>query len=90
MGVIHVKGRPQDDVGPNHADDVGTDPLFIQHAQQPGFLAKASCSIASKSEAIADRCENDEVGVSWSVLDRQDDGREKDHGVSPQIAHSPR
>src|SRR5258708_19941114 len=64
VGVIHVKGRPQNDVRSNHADDMDTDPLFAQHAQ-PGFLAKASCPIASECSAIPTRCQNDEVRISW-------------------------
>src|SRR5258708_36997164 len=63
VGVVHEKGRPQDDIGPDHANDVDNDPLLPHHAPHHWFLPEASCGIASKSETIADRCQNEEVGV---------------------------
>src|SRR5258708_12933882 len=64
VGVIHVKGRPQNDVRSNHADDMDTDPLFAQHAQ-PGVLAKVSCPIASESCPIADLFQNTNEPINW-------------------------
>ena len=89
VGVIHVKGRPQDDVGPDHSDDVGNDPLLPHHAPDDWFLPKASCGIPAQSQSIAERSQNEEVGVGWQALDRQDGRCEKHHGVGPEIAISP-
>src|SRR5947209_11033877 len=30
VGIVHVKGRPQDYLRHDHADDMSTDPLFSQ------------------------------------------------------------
>jgi len=40
VGVIHVKSRPQDNVGSDHANDVSHDPLLPKQAPNPWFLAK--------------------------------------------------
>lgn len=54
MGVIHKKGCPQDNVGANHSHDLDNDLLLSKHVPNPWVLPKASCSIPTKSETIAD------------------------------------
>ena len=89
MGVIHKKGCPQDNVGADHSHDMDNDPLLSKHGPNPWFLPKASCSIPTKSETIADHGKEEEVRISFPPLDRQHGRSEKDDGIGPHIAGSP-
>ena len=89
VGIVHVKSRPQDGVGPDHADEVSHDPLLPDQAPNPWVLTKTSCGIPAESQAIAERSQREEVGIGRPALDREDDRGEKHDRIGPQIACSP-
>src|SRR5581483_12409955 len=89
VGVIDVKGRPQNDVGPNHPNNMGHDPLLPNDALNPWHLAKASCPISQESKAIPDERQEEEISIDFPSLSRQDGRGEKDDGIGPEIAGPP-
>src|SRR5260370_35997881 len=88
VGIIHVKAGQQDDIRPNHPDDMNNHPVFSQRAQHPRFLTKSSDPITTDREPIPDQSYEEEIGRSLPMLDREQGGREKDQGIGPQIAYS--
>src|SRR2546423_17250 len=83
------KGSQQDDIRPNHPDNVGNHPVLRKRAHHPARSPKSSCCVATKSEPISDHSNKEEVGGCLPALERQDGSRQKHQGVGPKITFSP-
>src|SRR5712692_4688532 len=89
MSVINIKASKQDDIRPNHPDNMGDHPVRPKRERHPCFPTKSSCSVSTKSQPIPHQSNEEQVGIRRPAFERQNGGCEKHKGVGPQIAFSP-